>query len=342
MLLFSPETTFAFNVLHDICRCLIYIYLDQYSGSVAASPASPRVMNTNFRPTQRLLAVGGCMNEKEGEKEKPYTQCDVWLQEKNCWRKYMELPPSVGKLYDVCQVANDQLLLTGGQKAGATADCWLMDLTQNTWTHMPSMRTARCFHRSVLVGDNVYVVGGKDVSDTVTGAVERFNLTKRQWSSQPDLSRPVRVPAVTSHGHNVFVFGGRDGSNKELTCTQAYNTVTGQWTTLADMPGKCDLCCAVSFSKYTYLVGSFNQICRRYNPATDSWVELNQSRQKHGNAPAVVWEGGILVAGGGGSKLKSDAVEYYDPLTNEWADWETPLNEKLNSHRLFSVIVSGV
>ena len=229
------------------------------------------------------------MNEKEDEKEKLYKQCDVWVREKNCWRKYMDLPPSVGALYDVCQVADDQLLLTGGQKAGVKADCWLMDLTHNTWTQIPPMRTARSFHRSVLVGDNVYGVGGRDVIGTVTGSVERFSLSKRQWSSQPDLPRPVRLPAVTSHDHTVFVFGGRDGTNKDLLCTQAYNTVTGQWVTLADMPGKCNSCGEV---KYIYLVGGFRQICRRYNPATNSWEDLSRPRQEHGNAPAVVWQGG--------------------------------------------------
>ena len=305
---------------------------------VAPFSVSPCVTTPKLRPTQRLLVVGGCINKNYGEKETNYTQCDVWMPEKNCWRKCMDLPPSVGKLYDVCQVADDQVLLTGGAKA----DCWLMDLTHNTWTQMPSMRNARRFHRSVLVGDNVYVVGGIEGSDTVTRAVERLSLTKRQWSSQPDLPRPVRSPAVTSYGQTVFVFGGRDGTKSTLTCTQAYNTVTGQWVTLAEMPSMCDLGAAVSLSRYIYLVGGFSKSCMRYDSATDSWVELTQPRQKHGNAPAVVWRGGILVAGGGGSDSKSAAVECYDALTNEWSDWETPLNEKLCSHRLFGVIVSGM
>ena len=254
----------------------------------------------------------------------------------------MELPPSVGGRYDICQVADDQILLSGGYKGGAKADCWLMDLTNNTSTQMPPMRSARRFHRSVLVGDNVYVVGGKDVNDTVTGAVERFSLTKRQWSSQPDMPRPVRVPAVTSHGHTVFVFGGRDGTNSNLKCTQTYNTVTGQWVTKAEMPSMCDLGAAVSLSRYIYLVGGYRKSCMRYDTATDSWVELNRPRLEHGHAPAALWRGGILVAGGGDSNSKSAAVECYDVLTDEWADWETPLNEKLNNHRLFNVIVTGV
>ena len=321
----------------------IYIYLDLFSCFAAPFSASPSVTTPKLRPTQRLLVVGGLINKNNyGENVTNYKQCDVWTQEKNCWRKYMDLPQSVGSYYDVCQVADDELLLTGGWNGVAKANCLLMDLTHNTWTQMPSMRTARCRHRSVLVGDNVYVVGGKDGSDTVTGSVERLSLTKRQWSSQTDLPRPVRLPAVTSHGHTVFVFGGRDGTDKDLTCTQAYNTITGQWVTMAEMPSICQIGAAVSLSRYIYVVGGYSKSCMRYDSDTDSWLEQSQPRQKHGNAPAVVWRGGILVAGGGGAESKSAAVECYDVLTDEWADWETPLNEKLASHHLFSVVVTGV
>ena len=104
----------------------------------------------------------------------------------------------------------------------------------------------------------------------------------------------------------------------------------------------CSLGSAVAFSRYIYLLGGFRRSCLRYDPATDSWTRLSEPRQKHGNAPAVVWQGQILVAGGGDAKTKSSVIEHYDPVTNEWSDWTTPLNEKLNSHCMFSVILCGV
>ena len=45
---------------------------------------------------------------------------------------------------------------------------------------------------------------------------------------------------------------------------------------------------------------------------------------------------------GGGGKVDSAAIEHYDPVTDEWTDWQTPLKEKLSSHHMFSVILSGV
>ena len=44
---------------------------------------------------------------------------------------------SVGRLYDVCQLACDQLLLTGGsERCGVKVDCWLLNLVEKRWTYM--------------------------------------------------------------------------------------------------------------------------------------------------------------------------------------------------------------
>ena len=46
-----------------------------------------------------------------------------------------ELLAEVGRWYDVCQLASDQLLLTGGSKrCGVKVDCWLLNLVNKTWT----------------------------------------------------------------------------------------------------------------------------------------------------------------------------------------------------------------
>ena len=232
------------------------------------------------------------------------------------------------------QVTTDLLLLTGESKGGVRGDCWLLDLVNKKSTQMPSLATAHRFHHSVLLGDYVYVMGGKDVSDKVIGSVDRFHLRRRQWSSLPDMPQPVFEPVAIS---------GHDTDNEKLSCTQAYDTVSGNWLTLAAMLEVCDLGTAVCINRCTYLVGGFSQSCLRYDPATDSWTRLSRPRQEHRNAPAVEWQGGILVSGsGGGGMVDTAAIEYYDPLTDEWTDWQTPLKEKLCCHRMFSVSLPGV
>ena len=293
--------------------------------------------------------VGGLTIKKNGEGCENHNLCHYWMDRSKCWQLLMELPQSVGRLYDVCQVASDLLVLTGGWKANllwwfrVMGDCWLLDLVNKKSTQMPSLTTARYFHRSVLLGDYVYVVGGKDVSGKVIASVERFDLRRRQWSSLPNMPKPVLDPAAISYGHRVYVFGGRSADNKSLSCAQAYDTVSGNWLTLAAMLEVCHLGAAVSINRCIYLVGGFSRSCLRYDPATDSWKRLSRPHHEHGNAPAVVWQGGILVSGsGGGHKVNSADIEYYDPVIDKWSDWQKPLKEKLNAHRTFSVSLSGV
>ena len=286
--------------------------------------------------------VGGITDKKNGEEDEDNNLCHYWEDRSKCWQLLMELPQSVGRLYDVCQVASDLLLLTGGWKDGVRGDCWLLDLVNKTSTQIPSLATARCFHRSVLLGDYVYVVGGEDASDKTIGSVERFDLKRRQWSSLPNMPQPVSDPTAISYDHRVYVFGGHDAADKNLSCTQAYDTVSGNWLTLADMPEACNVA-AVSMNRCIYLVGGFSRSCLRYDLATDSWTRLSQLRQKHGNAPAIVWQGGILVSGGDDDDNRmADAIKHYDPVLDEWSVWQTPLKEKLACHRMFSVILSGV
>ena len=321
----------------------IYFYHNSHLRSAAASSGKAHLTHLNSRPKQHLLVVGGLTNKKGGEGNEDHNLCHYWAEESKCWQLLTQIPQSVDRLCDVCQLASDQLLLTGGQKSGVVkADCWLLDVVNKTWTQLPPLTTSRHFHRSVLLGDYVYVVGGKDVSKKVTGSVERFDLKQHQWSSLPDMPQPVFDPAAISYGHRVFVFGGRDADNKSLSCTQAYDTMSNKWLTLAATPTACVLGAVVSVNRFIYLVGGFSRSCLRYDPASDSWTGLSQPHQEHGNAPAVVWQGGILVSGCGGVKPESAAIEHYNPVTDEWTNWQTPLKEKLTTHRMFSVSLSDV
>ena len=188
------------------------------------------------------------------------------------------------------------------------------------------------------------MVGGCVVNQKVTGSVERFDLTRRQWSALSDLPHPVYDPSATSYGHMVCVIGGYDADNKALSCIQGFDSTTGQWLTLAATPKVYVLGAAVSLGSHICLVGGTRRSCLQYSEAEDRWTVLSEPRLGHRNAPAVVWKGGALVSGDRGcdKERRSAAIEVYDPVRDEWSDWATPLKVPLDTHRMFSVILSGV
>ena len=52
-------------------------------------------------------------------------------------------------------------------------------------------------------------------------------------------------------------------------------------------------------------MGGYTQSAMCFTPATQEWKQLTPPKQKHGNAPAVVWHGKENgVYGGGGRREK--------------------------------------
>ena len=113
------------------------------------------VPRTSYRMKSCLVVVGG-MNDTG-----VYNHCHYYEEDTNRWRSMTDLPQSVGWLYSVCRVEGG-LLLTGGYTGSSFLNqCWLYDIAMKKWEAMPPMKTARCLHRSVSLGDCVYVIGGR-------------------------------------------------------------------------------------------------------------------------------------------------------------------------------------
>ena len=295
------------------------------------------VPRTSYRIKSCLVVVGGLNDTGE------YNHCHYYEEDTNRWRSMTDLPQSVGWFYSVCRIEGG-LLLTGGYTEDKTVNqCWFFDVATKTWEAMPPLITARYSHGSVSLGDCVYVVGGNVASDKALSSVECLDVKRRQWSALPDLQQAVRGSMVATYDNKVFVFGGWDAQGKSLCCTQIYDTARGSWSSGSDTPDVCSLGAAVTLNDSIYLVGGNNCTCLKYHPASDTWARLSPPQQQHRCAPAVVWRGSILVAGGVGSNGRSTVIEAYDPLTDTWSVCSiASLNEKLTDHFVFNVDLHDV
>ena len=211
------------------------------------------------------------------------------------------------------------------------------------WEAMPPMKTARCLHRSVSLGDCVYVVGGQLDNANPLSSVECLNVKRRQWSDLPVMQQALSLTMIATYGNKVFVFGGRNGQSKDVCCTQIYDTTRGSWSSGSDTPDVGSLGAAVTLDDSIYVVGGNNCTCLKYHPASDTWTSLSQPQQKHGNALTVVWRGSILVSGSSSSWGKTPVIEAYDPRTDTWSVCSiASLSEKLTDHFVFNVDLHGV
>ena len=270
--------------------------------------------------------------------KKSIEYCQYYEEDTKRWNPTANLFQNVsdGGLYSVCYV-NGGLLLTGGGTVGRTMNnCFLFDLATRKDTAMQPLITARYQHRSVSLGDCVYVVGGMDSRGNALASVERLNLKQRRWTSMPNMSQAVRDPVVVTYGNKIIVFRGQN--------TQVFDITRNQWNNLSDLPEVCNTCAAVKLNDFIYVVGGANRTCLKYDPSSDSWTRLRQPRHKHTDALAVVWRGCVLVTGVGATKPadKAHVIERYSPETDSWSDWDTTLDAKIVFRGMFNVDLYGL
>ena len=298
------------------------------------------VPRSNFSMRYCLLSVGGVTPSANGDVKQHL--CEYYEEDTSCWKSLTTLPQSVGKVDSVC-LTDRGLVVTGGSKGGVIDQCLLFDIGTKKWEEMPPLITKRYIHRSVSLGDCVYVVGGVDVDKKTLASVECMKQKATKWSPLPDMAQAVYVPMVTTYRKKIFVFGGRDALDKDVCCTQVFDTTQNKWSALSPMPVECRCGAAVTLNDAIYVVGGYSRTCLKYNPATDVWTRLSQPQQKHAYAPAVVWRGSILLAAGEKAEQNPSAIEQFDPVTNTWSDSNiAQLKEELNCHYMFNVDLHGL
>ena len=320
----------------DMLTAKCFVYLHE-AMAFQADPVHQHEMSScrtvprsNFRVKSRLLVVGGLISVDS--EDVSYNHCHYYEENTNCWESLTDLPDSRVLVYSVCRV-DAGLLVTGGFRGS-----WLYDLGTKKWETMPPLIYARYKHRSVSLGNCVYVLGGLDNDHKMLAIGECLTLKRRQWSTMVDMPEPVYYPMATTYGNNIFVFGGRQVPTRcDVCCTQVFDTIEKQWSRLADTPEVCSLGAAVTLNNCIYVVGGHSHVCLKYEPASDSWTTLSRPKLEHGFAPAVAWRGSILLAGGGRVDEASSVIEQFDPVSDTWSVYHTALKERLWCHGLFNV-----
>jgi hypothetical protein len=290
-----------------------------------------------FHDEKRLVVVGGLLKDEQENKF-----CWYFREESMSWELLAQLPRPSWKFYSAC-ATREGILVTGGYQNTVKREAWLFDCSDKKWKALPPLITARCKHQSVLHGSHVIVVGGEDDADQLMTSVEMFDSKRRLWLPQKPMQKALSDPLVISFGHSLYVLSGIQDDDTSSSCTQEFNPTWNRWTFRTEMPEPCRLGAAVAYGDHIYVVGGFTRNCMSYHPATDTWSILSRPRGKHGNAPAVIWGGKILV--GGGDVVLSETVstiEQYDTNEDSWSFWKVPLKEDLSCHFMLCVDLGGL
>ncbi|WP_018612863.1 Kelch repeat-containing protein [Segetibacter koreensis] len=182
--------------------------------------------------------------------ERPLTKVYVYNPITDKWFPGSSIPTGRERGATGAIAYKNKIYVVGGIKDGHWAGWvnWFDEYNPatNTWRKLPDAPRARDHFNVVIIGDKLYVAGGRR-SSASTGQtfqltipqVDVFDFTSGAWSTLPDNSNlpiPRAGAANVALGNEVIVIGGESGlqlaAHKE---THALDVTTKTWRRLADL-----------------------------------------------------------------------------------------------------------
>ena len=84
-------------------------------------------------------------------------------------------------------------------------------------------------HRALVYGNELYILGGKDSTDKVTGFCEKIDFMAGNRGELAEMPIPVLKPAVHAYSGKIYVFGGKDKQEEDTNVMQIYDIEKNIW-----------------------------------------------------------------------------------------------------------------
>ena len=166
---------------------------------------------------KRVVVLGGWKNG-----ETAVSTAEVFDFSAQQWHYLPEMPsPRAG--CTAAAVGYRVLVLGGhtttGKQRGCRSSVEVLDLTNQTWGRMPSMRSKRDASACCVVGNSVLVLGGGETSTMPLSSVEMLDVgsgSSAQWKEIPSMKSKRFGCSAAAVGNRIVVFGGRGSDGKHL------------------------------------------------------------------------------------------------------------------------------
>jgi len=105
---------------------------------------------------------------------------------------------------------------TSGRHRGCRATVEVLDLSNQKWSRMPSMREKRDASASCAIGNYVMILGGGETSTSPSNSVEILDIENEVWTDIPRMNFKRFGCAAATVGNKIVVLGGRGVDGKHL------------------------------------------------------------------------------------------------------------------------------
>jgi len=286
----SPETAQTVTPLESapaLPLAIQPIQLDAPAPPQAAGPAS-----------RRALLIGGAIlvvvllsitllillrNQQPAASAETSTPISVAVPNSNMrWRELTAMPKqrSAFALANYNYDGKRFLYVIGGESDTGVSDQVIRyDVENNTWVSLSAKPTPVSDVQSVVIGNKLYVPGGRMASGAISNKLEVYEPQRDRWMALKPLPQPRSAYALVAFEGKLYLFGGWDGTAERADVWQ-YDPDKDEWTARSAMPTARSFAGAVVIDEAVYIVGGEHQgkqlaVNERYVPADDTSASNN-------------------------------------------------------------------
>ena len=188
---------------------------------------------------------------------KPSSTLMVDFTDEDRWIAYDPLPTSRSNMAATTYESNIYVI-AGTSDNGVSSKVEAYSQATHSWTTLQDKPTPVTESTAVVVGEKIYVPGGKTEDGVVTDKLEVFDPRRNLWEEKASLPTGLSDYALAAFGGNLYLFGGWDGSQAS-DITLKYNPEQDKWSELTKLPHPLTSATAVQIENRIVLMGKTEQ-----------------------------------------------------------------------------------
>jgi DNA-binding CsgD family transcriptional regulator/N-acetylneuraminic acid mutarotase len=286
-----------------------------------------------------LLAAGGLVLTRSGPLAPSATPTPIQLipsstLEIKRWLEASALPGGRGGMASA--VYEGAIYIFGGETSqGASAAALRYRPSPGGWETLADKPTPVSDIEAVVIGDQIYVPGGKTANGKPVNKLEVYSPRLNRWEALAPIPTALsRYSLVASEGR-LYLFGGWDGSAYSAA-VYSYDPASNTWLTRTPLPSPRGLMAAALVENKIYVIGGTDgkQSLRNvlvYFPQRDQagdhpWDERAPlSEGRYGMGAASLANLIYLVGGINETRKPGElAPVQYQTLTDRWSSFDRP------------------
>jgi len=178
----------------------------------------------------------------------------------------------------------------------------------------------------------IYVIGGYPSDRKTVATVQVYDSATDKWQIVAPLPMPLNHVMAASANGKVYAIGGQTTESSEpdkagfVDTVYEYDPAANKWTARAPMPTRRGGGAVAVVDGKIYVAGGRppgGADFAVYDPKADRWTTLPNLPTQRNHLAADAIDGKIYVVGGrfegGFRSQRTDAVEVFDPKTNQWS-----------------------